>query len=239
MDPLHQFCISKIIPITLFGFDVSFSNSALSMLFSVSIFLLLFFFASKKQELIPTRLQAIGEIAYKGVANMVESNVGTKGIEYLPVVFSVFFFVLGGNLFGMIPYNFTYTSHIIVTFGLALLVISFITILGFFLHGFHFFSFFVPKGVPLIILPLVVPIEIISYLSRPCSLAIRLFANMMAGHTMMKIFAGFCTTMGIFSVMPLAVNVVLTGFEIVISCLQAYVFSILTCLYLHDAIHLH
>lgn len=239
MDPLHQFCINKLIPINVFGVDLSFSNSALAMLLSVSFFLILFFASSKNIGLVPNRIQAIGEIAYKSIANMVEDNVGDKGVQFLPFVFAVFFFVLGGNLFGMIPYNFTYTSHIIVTFSLALIVFCFVTILGFCIHGLHFCTFFVPKGVPIAVTPLVVPIEIISYLSRPFSLAIRLFANMMAGHTMMKIFAGFCTSLGLLSVMPLAVNVVLTGFEIIVCCLQAYVFSILTCLYLHDAIYLH
>lgn len=239
MDPLHQFCINKLIPINIAGIDISFSNSALSMLFAISVFLVLFFSASKRNELIPSRLQALGELAYKGIADMVESNAGTKGIQFVPFVFSVFFFVLGGNLFGMIPYNFTYTSHIIVTLSLAMIVFLFVTILGFCMHGMHFCTFFVPKGVPIAVIPLVVPIEIISYLSRPFSLAIRLFANMMAGHTMMKIFAGFCTSLGVLAFMPLLVNVVLTGFEIIVCCLQAYVFSILTCLYLHDAIYLH
>lgn len=239
MDPLHQFCIDKIIPLNIFGVDVSFSNSALSMLFVVAFFTLLFYRSSQSKRLLPTRIQAIGEMSYKAIADMVESNVGAKGMQFAPFVFSLFFFILGGNVFGMVPYNFTFTSHIIVTFALAMIVILIVTILGFYLHGWHFCSFFVPKGVPSAVAPLVVPIEVISYLSRPFSLAIRLFVNMMAGHTMMKVFAGFCTSMGVLAVMPLAVNVVLTGFEIVICCLQAYVFSVLTCIYLHDAIYLH
>lgn len=239
MDPLHQFCINAIIPISLCGIDLSFSNSALAMLFVVAFFLYTFYRASLSQNMIPTRLQALGEIAYKGIYQMVCSNIGEAGVQYMPLVFAVFFFILGGNLFGMIPYNFTYTSHIIVTFSLALIVFIFLTILGFYKHGLHYFSTFVPKGVPAAVVPLVVPIEVISHFSKPFSLAIRLFVNMMAGHTMMKIFAGFCASMGLFAILPLAVNVVLTGFEIVICCLQAYVFTVLTCLYLHDAIYLH
>lgn len=240
MSPLHQFEINRLIKINLFGYDVSFTNSALFMTIAVLLMTVLFFLAVRKTSVVPSRLQAFAEVSYKTIANMIESNVGIDGLKYAPIVFAVFFFVLGGNLIGMVPYTFTYTSHIIVTFGLAFIVIMFVTILGFVKHGMHFLKFFVPEGVPVFLTPIVVPIEIISYLSRPLSLAIRLFANMMAGHTMLKVFAGFSVSLGIMACwLPLVVNIALTGFEIMVACLQAYVFTILTCIYLNDAIHMH
>lgn len=240
MSPLHQFEINRLININLFGYDVSFTNSALFMTIAVLLMTILFGLSVRKTDLIPSRLQAFAEISYKTIADMIEANVGLDGLKYAPLVFGVFFFVLGGNLIGMVPYTFTYTSHIIVTFGLAFIVILFVTILGFFKHGLHFLKFFVPDGVPMFLTPIVVPIEIISYLSRPLSLAIRLFANMMAGHTMLKVFAGFSVSLGIMACwLPLVVNIALTGFEIMVACLQAYVFTILTCIYLNDALHMH
>lgn len=200
----------------------------------------LFLYSAIKYRTIPNRLQALVEISYNLIAGMVNDNAGKEGMRFFPLIFSVFFFVLGGNLLGMIPYTFTYTSHIIVTFGLAMMVFLFVTILGFVIHGVHFFGFFVPKGVSIFLTPIIVPVEIISYLSRPVSLSIRLFANMMAGHTMLKVFAGFCVSLGVvYGIAPLAINILLTGFEIVISCLQAYIFTILSCIYLNDAIHMH
>ena len=240
MNPLHQFEIQKLVNLNLFGYDISFTNSALFMMIAICGLSALFLYSSTKYRTIPNRLQALVEISYNLIAGMVNDNAGKEGMRFFPLIFSVFFFVLGGNLLGMIPYTFTYTSHIIVTFGLAMMVFLFVTILGFVIHGFHFFGFFVPKGVSIFLTPIIVPVEIISYLSRPVSLSIRLFANMMAGHTMLKVFAGFCVSLSVvYGIAPLAINILLTGFEIVISCLQAYIFTILSCIYLNDAIHMH
>ena len=188
---------------------------------------------------IPGRWQGLVEMTYEFVANLLYENVGSKGCTYFPLVFTIFMFILIGNLLGMIPYSFTYTSHIIVTFGLAMFVFLVVTLIGIIKHRFHFFTLFFPKGAPLFMAPVIIPIEILSYLSRPVSLSVRLFANMMAGHTMLKVFAGFTIALGIFGVAPLVVNTALTAFEVMVAILQAYVFTILTCIYLHDAIHLH
>lgn len=256
IDPLHQFVISPILKWNVFGVDLSFTNSSLAVVVAVLSVFAFFSLGLRKASLVPGRLQALIEMSYNLVAGLIKDNAGSAGLKYFPFVFSIFFFVLFGNLLGMIPYMFTYTSHIIVTFTLALIVFLFVTLLGIWIHGFHFFSLFMPKGASLLLAPILIPVEIISYLSRPVSLSVRLFANMMAGHTMMKVFAGFVSMLiGIFaaapfegfaptaslmcSVAPVAINVVLTGFEIVIACLQAYIFTILTCVYLNDAIHLH
>jgi F-type H+-transporting ATPase subunit a len=195
--------------------------------------------ATSRAALVPGRLQSVAELAYEFVAGMVRENVGTEGSEFFPLIFSIFMFVLLGNLIGLVPYTFTFTGQIVVTFALAIFVFLLVTIVAFIRHGIHFFTFFFPKGAPIVMAPILVPIEIISYLSRPVSLGIRLFANMMAGHTMMAVFAGFTVTLGLFGFLPLAVNVALYGLEFIVAALQAYVFTILSCLYLRDAIHLH
>ncbi|GHT97274.1 ATP synthase subunit a [Alphaproteobacteria bacterium] len=239
MDPLHQFVITPIFNIKVADIDLSFTNSSFSVLVAVVLIFFLFSIGIREKRLVPDRMQALGEMSYNLIAGLIDDNVGSKGQKYFPFVFSVFFFVLFGNLVGMIPYMFTFTSHIIVTFTLAMIVFLFVTILGFVKHGAKFFGILAPKGLPPFLFPLLVPIELISYLSRPVSLAVRLFANMMAGHTMMKVFAGFAVMLGAFGIAPILVNALLTGFEIVIAILQAYVFTILTCVYLNDAIHLH
>lgn len=239
IDPLHQFAISPIFKINIAGLDLSFTNSSLSVLAAVILIFACFIVGLRGSKLIPNRMQALVEMSYNLVSELITGNVGTAGLKYFPFVFSIFFFVLLGNLLGMVPYMFTFTSHIIVTFALAMIVFLFVTILGIVLHRTHFFSLFVPKGAPIYLAPILVPIELISYLSRPVSLSVRLFANMMAGHTMMKVFAGFVAMLGIFGIAPIAVNVILTGFEIVISVLQAYIFTVLTCVYLNDAVNLH
>ena len=239
IDPLHQFAISPLTKFEFCGVDLSFTNSSLAVLVAVALVFILFAFGLKKGGMVPNRLQAFIEMMYELVAGMITGNAGTDGLKYFPFVFSIFFFVLFGNLLGMIPYMFTFTSHIIVTFTLAMIVFLFVTILGIVLHGFHFFSLFMPKGVSIFLAPILIPVEMISYMSRPISLSVRLFANMMAGHTMMKVFAGFVAMLGILGIAPIAVNVILTGFEVVISMLQAYIFTVLTCVYLNDAVHLH
>ena len=193
----------------------------------------------RRGAIVPGRWQCATEMAYEFIANMLRDTVGQEGRKYFPFVFTVFMFVLFGNLLGMVPYSFTFTSHIVVTFALAFIIFVGVTILGFVKHGLHFFSFFVPPGTPLPMYPLLIPIEVISYLSRPISLSVRLFANMLAGHTLLKVIAGFVWALGLFGVLPLAFVVALTGLEILIACLQAYVFTILTCLYINDALLLH
>lgn len=238
-DPLHQFEIHSLIPFSLGGYDLAFTNASLMMLLAViaaSVFLGL---GALRAQTVPGRWQSLSEMTYEFVANLLEENVGSKGRQYFPFVFTLFMFILMGNLLGMIPYSFTFTSHIIVTFGLAIIAFGVATIIGFVRHGFHYFSLFFPKGAPLFMAPIIVPIEILSYLSRPVSLSVRLFANMMAGHTMLKVFAGFTILLGVAGIAPLIVNSVLTAFEFMVAILQAYVFTILTCIYLHDSVHLH
>ncbi|MBK47749.1 MAG: F0F1 ATP synthase subunit A [Pelagibacteraceae bacterium] len=238
-DPIHQFEIKKIIPIEINNIDLSFTNSSLFMMLTV-LFISIFLISSiKKKKIIPTRLQSVSEIFYEFIANMINDNIGNKGQKFFPLIFTLFTFILFGNLLGLLPYSFTFTSHIIVTFVMAMFIFLFVTLIGIMMHGFKFFGLFVPKGVPMAMLPLMVPIEIISYLSRPVSLSIRLFANMMAGHTMLKVFAGFIFSLGLFGIAPLIVDVALTAFEVLVAFLQAYVFTVLTCLYLNDAINLH
>ena len=238
-DPIHQFEIKELIPLEIFETNISYTNSSLFMSLAIIFITLLLLLSIKNKSLIPSRFQSISEIFYEFIANMVSDNIGDKGRKFFPLIFTLFTFLLFGNMLGMLPYSFTFTSHIIVTFVLAMFVFLLVTLLGIFIHGFKFFSLFVPKGVPMIMLPLMIPIEIISYLSRPISLSVRLFANMMAGHTMLKIFAGFIVPLGIFGIAPLMVDVALTALEVLIAFLQAYVFTILTCLYLNEAINLH
>ena len=238
--PLHQFEINNIFDINIYDTDISFTNSALSMVIAISLAIIIYFLGSKKNGEAPTKLQIAIEMSYSFIANMVKDNVGSGGKAYFPFIFTLFLFILFGNVLGMVPYNFTYTSHIIVTFGLAGFIFIGVTIIGLIKHGISFLKFFVPSGVPIALLPILIPIEVISYFVRPVSLSLRLFANMMAGHTMLKVFASFIVLLGLLGGWaPLALVVVLTGFEIMIAVLQAYVFTILCCLYLNDALHLH
>ena len=238
--PLHQFEINNIFDINIYDTDISFTNSALSMVIAISLAIIIYFLGSKKNGEAPTKLQIAIEMSYSFIANMVKDNVGNGGKAYFPFIFTLFLFILFGNVLGMVPYNFTYTSHIIVTFGLAGFIFIGVTIIGLIKHGMSFLKFFVPSGVPIALLPILIPIEVISYFVRPVSLSLRLFANMMAGHTMLKVFASFIVLLGLLGGWaPLALVVVLTGFEIMIAVLQAYVFTILCCLYLNDALNLH
>jgi F-type H+-transporting ATPase subunit a len=238
-SPLSQFEIKRWVPIQIGDLDVSITNSATFMaltVIAVSTFLVL---GMRRRALVPGHWQSMAELSYVFIANLVKDTVGNEGRPYFPFIFTVFMFVLFGNLFGMVPYGFTFTSHIIVTFTMAIVVFLGVTVIALIKHKLHFFTFFMPPGVPLIMAPLLVPIEIISYLSRPISLSVRLFANMLAGHTLLKVFAGFVVALGLFGAFPLAFVVALTALEIVIAFLQAFVFTILTCLYLNDALHLH
>ncbi|MBI4183410.1 MAG: F0F1 ATP synthase subunit A [Proteobacteria bacterium] len=243
-NPLEQFRIKPIVELPIGSVDASFTNSSLFMLLAVVLIALFLTLSMRGRALVPGRWQSMAELAYEFVANMVRENVGSEGRRYFPFIFSLFMFILFGNLLGLVPFGFTFTSHIIVTFGLAITVFTGVTLVALVRHGFKFFTYFFPSGAPVAMAPLLVPIEILSYCSRPVTLAIRLFANMMAGHTMLKIFAGFTVglgaiTYGIGGIGPVAVNVALTAFEFLVAVLQAYVFTVLTCLYLHDAIHLH
>ena len=238
-SPLEQFEIIPYWQIKINNLDLSFTNSSVAMVITVAFITIFLTATVKTRSIIPTRLQLISEMSYNFVAQLLKDTIGNEGKQYFPFVFTIFMFVLIGNMIGMIPYSFTFTSHIIVTFGLASGVFFGTTILGFIKHRLHFFSFFVIPGLPWYMLPLLIPIEIISFLSRPISLSVRLFANMLAGHTLLKVFAGFVVALGIGGVLPLAFIVALTGLEILIAFLQAYVFAILTCLYINDALHLH
>jgi F-type H+-transporting ATPase subunit a len=244
IDPLHQFMITPLIKLSLAGYDISFTNSALFMVLATLSSIGLLMVATRRLRLVPSRLQFIGESLYRFIHQMILDNVGEKGLPYLPYIMSLFLFILMGNCLGMVPYGFTFTSHIIVTFSLAIFVITVVTVLGFVYHGFHFLNLFCPRGMPIYIIPLLIPVEIMSYLTRPVSLSIRLFANMMAGHAMLKIFAGFVvifagTTLFPVAILPFVVNLGVMGFEFLVAFLQAYVFTVLTCLYLSDALHLH
>ena len=238
-SPLEQFVIKPIVPISLGGADVSFTNSSLFMVITLGLVSAFMILGMRRSAIVPGRWQCAAELAYEFVAGLLRDTVGQEGRKYFPFVFTLFMFILCGNLLGMVPYSFTFTSHIIVTFALAFVIFIGVTVLGFAKHGMHFFSFFVPPGTPLPMYPLLIPIEVISYLSRPISLSVRLFANMLAGHTLLKVIAGFVAALGFFGVLPLAFVVALTGLEILIAFLQAYVFTILTCLYINDALHLH
>ena len=241
MNPMHQFQVYRIGPeIKLGSINLSFTNASLFMAASSLAIVLLLYFGTKKKLLIPSKLQLITEMSYSFVAKMINDTAGTNAKAFFPFIFTLFMFVLFCNMIGMLPYSFTVTSHIIVTFVLAAFVFVGVTIVGFIKHGIKYLELFVPKGVPIVLLPLIVVIEIISYLSRPVSLSVRLFANMMAGHTMLKVFGGFVISLGILGGwLPLGFSVALTGLEILVAFLQAYVFAILTCIYLNDALNLH
>jgi F-type H+-transporting ATPase subunit a len=242
-SPLEQFEIHPIVPISVGGIDLSFTNSALWMSIAVVLVYALVMLGSRHASMVPGRLQALVELSYEFIGNMVGSTVGKEGRRYFPFIFTLFMFILFGNALGMVPGSFTYTSHIVVTFTMAIFVVIAVTIIGIVRHGWHFFSFFAPSGCPIYVMPLLVPIEVLSYLIRPISLSVRLFVNMMAGHIMLKTFAGFIVALAGFylvpAVAPLALTVGLSGLELAIAFLQAYVFTVLTCIYLHDCIHLH
>ena len=240
-NPMHQFEVYRIGPEIVFGsINLSFTNASLFMLISALTILLILYFGTKKKLLIPSKIQLMSEMSYTFVAKMINDTAGSNAKPFFPFIFTIFMFVLFCNMVGMLPYSFTVTSHIIVTFALAAFICVGVTVIGFIKHGIKYLELFVPKGVPLVLLPLIVIIEIISYLSRPVSLSVRLFANMMAGHTMLKVFGGFVISLGLLGGwLPLSFSVALIGLEILVAFLQAYVFAILTCIYLNDALNLH
>lgn len=245
VDPIHQFEIKNFWPLfSLGGHEISFTNSALYMFIIVGLASLLLIGATTRRAVVPGRLQSIAEICYEFVANTVRSSAGTEGMKFFPFVFTLFVFVLFANIIGLIPYSFTVTSQLIITVTLALLVFFIVVGYGFWKNGLHFLNLFVPKGVPKLILPAIVAIEILSFLSRPVSHSVRLFANMLAGHITLQVFAGFVIMLGSAGILglfgatlPFIMVVLLTALEVLVAFLQAYVFAILTCIYLNDAIH--
>lgn len=243
--PIEQFAIRPIVELgTLGGQQIVFTNSALYMLLTVTVAAGFLFLASRRNRVVPGRWQSSVEMLYEFVSKTIRENAGEHGMKFFPLVFSLFMFILVANLIGMFPYAFTVTSHIIVTFALAMLVFLTVTIYGLVRHGFKFFKLFMPAGVPMILAPIIVPIEVMSYISRPISHSVRLFAVMLAGHITLKVFAGFVVglgslgTMGLLSaVLPLAMTIALTALELLMAIIQAYVFTMLSCMYLNDALH--
>lgn len=239
LHPLEQFVIKPIVPLHIGKLDISFTNSALLMTIAVLLATAVVVIGTRREELVPGRIQSLGELAYEFIGNMIDETAGTDGQRYFPFVFTLFMFILFGNVLGLVPFGYTFTGQIIVTFAMAAVVFIGVTLIGIWRHGWHFLSFFVPHGVPIVLLLLLVPIELLSYLIRPFTLSIRLFANMLAGHTMLAIFGGFAASIGILGLLPLGLDVLIFFLELLVAVLQAYVFTILTCLYLNDAINLH
>lgn len=242
-DPIHQFIIQKIVPIQVGGVDLSFTNSALWMTLAALLSIIVLTLAMQPKAMVPGRLQVFAEGLYRFVGTMIHDNLGARGLEYFPLVFTIFIFLLFGNMLGLIPYSFTFTSHIIVTAALALMIFLTVLVIGLIRHGTHFFHLFVPPGLPMWLFPLIVPIELISFLVRPLTLSVRLFANMMAGHLVLKVFAGFSVAMlslgaaGFFlGLVPAIFNIALIALECLVAFLQAYVFAVLTCIYLKDTL---
>jgi len=239
-SPLDQFKIKEIADIDLFGVNIALTNSAIFMMLAGAFIAIYFLLAFRGNKLIPSRLQLSGELFYGLITDTLQQNVGPKGKKFVPLIFTLFMFIMTCNLFGLIPYGFTVTSHISITFVLAIMVFALVTLLGFILHGFHFFSLFLPKGTPWWLAPLMIVIEFFVYLARPISLSLRLAANMVAGHVMLKVIAGFVVSMAFYlKIFPIPFIAVLIGFELFVAILQAYIFTILSCVYLNDAINLH
>ncbi len=242
VDPMEQFNIIRYVPLNIFGIDISFTNASLWMVMALLIVCGFLIYSMHNASLVPGRVQSVGEVAYTFIANMVHDSAGHEGMKYFPVIFTIFVFVLALNVLGMIPLPglgaFTVTSHIIVTFALAAFVFVGVTLIGIAKHGVRFFKLFVPSGVPVLLLPLIAVIEVISYCTRPVSLSVRLFANMMAGHTMLAVFGSFVVGLGILGGwVPLLFMVFIMGLEILVAFLQAYVFAVLSSIYLNDALH--
>jgi F-type H+-transporting ATPase subunit a len=239
-NPLHQFLIKTLIPIQIAGHDISFTNASLFMVIVTLSIIAVQYFGLRGNTLIPGRMQALFEASYDFIADMVEDNAGKDARPFAPLIFSMFMFILFANLLGMLPFSYTITSQLAVTLTLALMIFTLVTIVGFVKHGLKFFTIFYPEGTPLWISFIIVPIEVLSYFIRPITLSFRLFLNMMAGHILLKVFAGFAAIMAFyFAIGPIAFSVVFIGFEFFIAALQAYIFTILSCIYLNDALNLH
>ncbi len=239
LQPLQQFLVKTLIPIHVFGFDLSLTNSAAFMLGATGLVVVGLGLGLRNATCLPNRLQAFAELPFSFVEGMVLENNGKEGLPFVGFLTAIFLFVLMGNLLGLLPFAFTFTSQIIVNFSLAFLILCVVTVYGFIRNGAGFLRLFLPEGVPLWIAPVLVPVELVSYLSRPVSLSIRLFANMVAGHSILKIFAFFTASLGVFGIVPLAVNVGLIGFEFFVAFIQAYIFTLLSCMHLNDTLHSH
>lgn len=239
-SPLQQFEIKPVAPLfEIGGAQIALTNSSIAMLVAGGLAVLFLTLGMRQRAMVPGRWQSMVELTYEFIANMIRENVGSEGRKYFPFIFTLFIFVLFGNLLGLVPYSFTFTSHLAVTFTLAAVIFVAVTIIGFYKHGAHYLRMFFPEGAPLWTAVILVPIELVSYLSRPVSLSVRLFANMTVGHVMLKVLAGFVVALGFLGVVPLALLVGITALEFLIAVLQAYIFTILTCIYLNDALHLH
>jgi F-type H+-transporting ATPase subunit a len=238
-SPVEQFRIEPLVPIKLGGLDVSFTNSSLSMVIAVLLVSALLVLSVRRRALIPGRWQSAAEMLYEATANMIRDTVGSEGRRYFPFIFTLFMFLLFGNLVGLVPFAFTYTSHIIVTVALALTVFIGVTIIGFARHGLGYLHLFLPAGTPIVAAPLLIVIEILSYLSRPFSLAMRLAINMLVGHVLLQLLGGFVIALGVIGIVPIGFMGAIFLLELLVAVLQAYVFTILCCIYLNDAIHMH
>ncbi len=240
-SPLEQFAIQDLTAplFNIGGHHIAVTNSAIFMMSAVVLSSGLLLAGAGKGAMIPGRIQAMSELFYEFIANMIRDNVGSGGKKFFPFIFTLFIFTLFGNILGMLPYGYTFTSQIAVTFFMAMVVFLGVTLIGLFKHGLHFFSLFFPHGAPLFTAPILIPIELVSYLSRPISLSVRLFANMTVGHVLLKVLAGFVVALGFFGFVPLVVLVAITALELLVALLQAYIFTILCCIYLNDALHLH
>jgi F-type H+-transporting ATPase subunit a len=237
-SPLAQFEVYPLLPLQIGALDLSFTNASLWMLLTIATITLFMFMGTRRLALVPGRWQSASEMMVEFVSSIVQENAGKDAMKFFPLIFTLFMFILFCNVLGMVPTSFTVTSHIIVTFAIAAFVFIGVTVLGFLRHGTHFLSLFLPAGTPWWMAPLMVLIELVSYLARPVSLSIRLAANMLAGHLLLKIVAGF-VMVGLFGIFPFAFLLIFTAFEIFIACLQAYIFTLLACIYLNDALNLH
>ncbi len=239
-SPLEQFEIHRIVPLELFGYDISFTNSSLWMILALVAACTFLYVAMRGKALVPTRLQSAAEVIYEFLDKTVVDICGPDAKKFFPFIFTLFIFIFAANVLGLLPGSFTVTSHLSVTLALALLVFTVVTVIGFARHGFGYLKMFAPEGVPFLLMPLIVVIEVISYFMRPISLSVRLFANMIAGHILLKVFAGFVVALGVLGGWaPLAFMIGFTGFELLVAALQAFIFALLTCIYLNDALNMH
>lgn len=239
-SPLEQFRVKTFVPIELFGYDLSLTNSSMFMLSATILVYVFFAVFMRKMAIVPSRTQALGEMVFSFISDMTQQNIGEKGKKFIPFIFSLFVFVLVCNLLGMVPYGYTVMSNVSVTFAMAMAIFCLMIFLGFFHHGLHFFSIFLPKGTPWWLAPLMILIELFAFLSRPVSLSLRLTANMVAGHVLLEVMAGFIVSLAIYiKIFPFALTIALIGFEFFVALLQAYIFSILTCVYLNDSLNMH
>lgn len=238
-NPLNQFKLINLVPLKFGEYDLSFTNSSLFMVLALLVISLFFILSFRASKLVPGKMQSMAEIIYNFVLDTLNTNTHGKGEKYFPFIFSLFVFILTLNLFGSTPYGFTVTSHISITFAMGMLVFLSITIIAFAIHGLKFFSFFLPTGTPMFLAPLMIVLEFFTYMVRPVSLSIRLGANMIVGHILIFVIATFIVAMGLWGFLPISFIVIFTGFELFVAVLQAYIFTILSCVYLNDAINLH